>query len=275
MAEPSRQSTNTNNWKVAPGTLNTRQNCDLPMHTLEMQKHQRLPDCHQTVQEFLGHLSEYQLSHTQQSVDPCHSMKLHFQCEQRPRRVQTGQNCQQLLQLLQISWPQHLSLPARRDERERHWRKHKLVNTAKSGKGSQVRNHPEYALATQLMQAKESAICREKPRCQHVTHKIKKTNLGNSERGQVLGQSGYGMERTTDLFGRLFQKASTGSANVDGDYGTTSTGHANFARLVFVSCPTRRAHANVSLHPQQYFQTAMIIPAAQLFAASQRSLVVV
>ena len=37
------------------------ENCDLPMHTLEMQTHQRLPDCHQTVQEVLGHLSEYQL----------------------------------------------------------------------------------------------------------------------------------------------------------------------------------------------------------------------
>ena len=67
------------------------------MHTLEMRT-QRLPDCHQPVQEVLGHLSEYQLCmqchpthhhhsdqrtsqrllrsghrhylHTQQSVDP-------------------------------------------------------------------------------------------------------------------------------------------------------------------------------------------------------------
>ena len=102
------------------------------MHTLEMQKRQLLPDCHQSVQEVLGHLSENQQCmrfhpthhqshqctsqrllrgshrhylHTQQSVDPCHSMKMHFQCEKRPRRVQTGQNCQQLLQLLQNSWP--------------------------------------------------------------------------------------------------------------------------------------------------------------------------
>ena len=31
------------------------------MHTLEMRTDQRLPDCHQHVQEVLGHLSEYQL----------------------------------------------------------------------------------------------------------------------------------------------------------------------------------------------------------------------
>ena len=34
------------------------ENCDLLMHTVEMWTHQRLPDCHQTVQEVLGHLSE-------------------------------------------------------------------------------------------------------------------------------------------------------------------------------------------------------------------------
>ena len=103
-----------------------------------MLTHQRLPDCRQTVQEVLGHLSEYQLCmqchpthhhshqrtsqrllrngdrhhlHTQQFVDPCHSMKLHFQCEPQHRRVQTGQNYQLLLQQLQIAWPSHLLLP--------------------------------------------------------------------------------------------------------------------------------------------------------------------
>ena len=112
--------------------------CDLLKHTLEMRTHQHLPDCSQTVQEVLGHLSEYQLCmqchpthhhshqrtsqrflrsghrhhlHTQQSVGPCHSMKLHFQCERQHRRVQTGRNCQLLLQQLQISWPWHLLLP--------------------------------------------------------------------------------------------------------------------------------------------------------------------
>ena len=30
------------------------ENCDLPEHTHEMRTHQRLPDCHQTVQEVLG-----------------------------------------------------------------------------------------------------------------------------------------------------------------------------------------------------------------------------
>ena len=114
------------------------ENCDLPKHTLEMRTHQHLPDCHQTVQEVLGHLSEYQLCvqchpthhhshtctsqrllrschrhhlHTQQSVDPCHAMKFHSQCERQPQRVQTGQIYQLLLQQLQISWPWHLSLP--------------------------------------------------------------------------------------------------------------------------------------------------------------------
>ena len=81
------------------------ENCDLPKHTLEIRTHQHLPDCHQTVQEVLGHLSEYQLCmqfhpthrhsyqrssqrllrschrhhpHTQQSVDPCHSRNCIF-----------------------------------------------------------------------------------------------------------------------------------------------------------------------------------------------------
>ena len=99
-----------------------------------MRTHQHLPDCHQTVQEVLGHLSEYQLCmqchpthhhshqcssqrllrschrhhlHTQQSVDPCHSIKLHFQCERQPRRVQTGQNYQLLLASLAASAASH------------------------------------------------------------------------------------------------------------------------------------------------------------------------
>ena len=50
--------------KVESGTLDTRQklacfleNCDLLTHTFEMRMHQRLPGCHQTGQEALGHLS--------------------------------------------------------------------------------------------------------------------------------------------------------------------------------------------------------------------------
>ena len=99
-----------------------------------MRTYLRLLDCHQTVQEC--HLLEYQLCmlfhatrhdslqctshhlphyihrrdlHTHWFVDPCHSMKLHFRCEARPRRVQTGQNCQLHHQ---ISWLLHLLLPA-------------------------------------------------------------------------------------------------------------------------------------------------------------------
>ena len=140
------KSTNTNNRKIylwhsrhEPKAHVLLENCDLPKHTLEMRTHQRLPDCHLTVQRSSGSLSEYQLCmqchpthhhshqrtsqrllrrghrhhlHTQQSVDPCHFMKLHFQCEKQLWRVQTGQNYQLLLQQLQSSWPWHLSLPA-------------------------------------------------------------------------------------------------------------------------------------------------------------------
>ena len=55
------KSTNTNSRKIACGTLDTSQKltcflktATLPMHTLEMQTHQRLPGCHQTVQEAVG-----------------------------------------------------------------------------------------------------------------------------------------------------------------------------------------------------------------------------
>ena len=62
MAEPRRQkSTNTNNRNVASGTLSTSQKLTCFLKTATMQTPQRLPDCHQTVQEVLGHLSEYQL----------------------------------------------------------------------------------------------------------------------------------------------------------------------------------------------------------------------
>ena len=135
--------TNANNRKVASCTLDARQKLtrflksgDLPKHTLEMRTHQRLPGRHQTVQEVLGHLSEYQLcvliffqlisqspmcqstSSSQfyivinQFVNPRHSRKLHVRCETRFLSVQTGQNCQLLPPLLQISWPSSLSLPA-------------------------------------------------------------------------------------------------------------------------------------------------------------------
>ena len=127
------KSTNANSRKVASHTLDTSQKltCFLKtaIHTLlEMRTHQRLPGCHQTVQEVLGHLSEYQLCtqfhptrhhsrqctsqhlphrilHSHCFVDPRHFRKLHFQYETRPRRAQTRQNCQLLLPLLQISWP--------------------------------------------------------------------------------------------------------------------------------------------------------------------------
>ena len=86
------------------------ENCDLLTHTLEMQMHQRLPDCHQTVQEVSGHMSEYPLCmlilptlhhsrqcasqhrphsihlhhlHTSKIVDPRRSRKSHVRCETR------------------------------------------------------------------------------------------------------------------------------------------------------------------------------------------------
>ena len=57
------KSTNANNSSLWHSWHETEvhvlhENCDLLMHTLEMRMHQRLPDCHQTVHEILGHLSE-------------------------------------------------------------------------------------------------------------------------------------------------------------------------------------------------------------------------
>ena len=128
------KSTNTNNRKIASGTLDTSQKLTCFLKTATCRSIHlrcgRISVFHIAIKLFKKVIcrstscvcSVIQLVITVTSVPVnvffvvviviIFTLNLHFQCEQQPRRVQTDQNYQLLLQQLQISWPWHLSLPA-------------------------------------------------------------------------------------------------------------------------------------------------------------------